>query len=103
MALCNSPNPSSPATVRAFLRSDMFTLTDATGGIQEFLSQRFGNWMRRHERGLIEGNSCGDAADVWAAWSKMLRDAVVDTGRYTYNADDDKFVPVSDEAPCERR
>jgi hypothetical protein len=92
MALCNSPNPESRATVRAFLTGSTFVLIPASEGIQEFLAQRYGAWVERN-RALIAREGV-HAADVWVDWAAMLRRAVVATGRYTYDADRDAFVPT---------
>jgi hypothetical protein len=90
MALCNSPNFDSRATVTAFLKSPCFVLSPATTGVQEFLSRRFGRWFKRNERGL-----CRDSEDFWAVGITLLTRAVVATGRYTYDADRDAFVPTA--------
>lgn len=90
MALINSPKPDSPEIVRDFFGSSCFELDSATEAMQEFLSERFGRWVKRHEK--LIGNT-----DVWTAWTLMLQHAVDATGRFKYNAMLDVFVPQTDD------
>ena len=55
-------NPSSPEVIQAFMKSG-YPADEV--GIQEFISKRYGNWMRQYRKSHRAGSADSDPSDVW--------------------------------------